>query len=303
MSVHWSTPRGGYGAAMKSDVDFLGLAALDDPSRFSFRVENHLARMDGRLYGGTAIAVSMVAAELVTERETVWMTTQFVATAPANEDISVDVEVLAAGNRANQVRVTGTDSGGDIMFASLGTTGHRRTDGLEGVFEAMPTVASPGDSDPTANLFAKVLENVGITDPPPLPANLGFTAAIEFRVPEVSSHPDPGPGRMCAWVRRRGREPVTPAMVAYMADVMPLSIAHATGVVGGGISLDNSIRVGSFVESEWVLLDLRPHMVSGDYGHGAVHAWSEGGQLLATASQSASMMRFDMGKVPWESRD
>ena len=66
-----------------------------------------------------------------------------------------------------------------------------------------------------------------------------------------------------------------------------------------GTSLDNSIRVGEFVDTEWVLLDLRPHLAAGDYGHGTVHVWSEDRRLLATASQTASMMRFDPADPPW----
>lgn len=289
----------GYGAPMQRDVEFLGLRTEGDDGRYSFGVEDRLARLDGRLYGGTAIAVSMVAAELLTGRATVWMTTQFVATAPANERISVQAEVLASGRRASQVRVTGTDSHGETMFASLGATGDRKQGGLEGVFEVMPTVSAPDDSEVMGNLFEGVLRKAGYTDIPPIFEGKGFGTAIEFRDPEVEHHPDAGPGRVCVWVRRRDRQGVTPAMVAFMADMVPLSVAHACGVVAGGISLDNSIRVGSFTETEWVLLDLRPHMASGDYGHGAVHAWSEDGQLLATASQSASMLRFDLDDSQW----
>lgn len=285
---------------MDSDVLFLDLEAVDDAGGFAFTVEERLARLDGRLYGGTAIAVSMVAAELVTGRDTVWMTTQFVATAPGNERISVRAETLAEGHRASQVRVTGTDTAGATMFASLGTTGIR-TEGMEGVFEARPVVSPVEDSQHVENLFESVLRNAGYEEVPPMPDSNGFLSVIELREPNVESHPDPGPGRLCVWVRRRDRQPVTAAMVAFMADMVPLSVAHAVGVVGGGISLDNSIRVGSFTDTEWVLLDLRPHMVSGNYGHGAVHVWSEDAKLLATASQSASMMRYDLVNTPWPS--
>jgi acyl-CoA thioesterase len=104
------------------------------------------------------------------------------------------------------------------------------------------------------------------------------------------------------WVRRRDGVPVTPATVAFMADMVPLSVAAACGVVAGGISLDNSIRIGEFDETEWVLMDLRPHLAVGGYGHGAAHVWSEDGRLLATASQTASMLRFDVGDAPWARR-
>jgi acyl-CoA thioesterase II len=288
---------------MSSDTEFLGLTAADGPGRYRFRVQNHLARLDGRLYGGTAIAVSITAAELVSERTALWMTTQFVSTAPAEAEISVLAEVLAPGRRTNQVRVTGTDESGAVMFASLGATGHHRTDGLSGTFEHAPDVTPPDESEPRDGPFTTMLRNAGIEGVPPLPQHLGFNAVVEFREPEVRTHPDPGPGRLCMWVRRRDGAPVTPATVAFIADMVPLSVAHGCRVVAGGISLDNTIRIGDFEPSEWVLVDLRAHFAAGDYGHGAAHVWNEHGRLLATAGQSASMLRFDLSSAPWARRD
>ncbi|MCX7619300.1 MAG: thioesterase family protein [Acidimicrobiales bacterium] len=279
---------------MQSDAEFLGLRPGDEPGHYHFRVENHLARLDGHLYGGTAIAASITAAELLSERPALWMTTQFVSTAPPGADIKVTAEVLAPGRRTNQVRVTGTDAAGDVMFASLGATGHHRAEGLKGVFENAPTVDPPDASEPS-NPFAVLTRRLGIDNPFPLPSGgSGFAAVIEFREPEIRQHPDPGPGRLCLWVRRCDRAPLTPAIIAYIADLVPLSIAAACGVMAFGISLDNSIRIGAFDETEWVLVDLRPHLAVGDYGHGAAHLWSQNGRLLATASQSASMRTVDI---------
>lgn len=285
-----------------SDADFLGLRSGDVPGRFHLTVENHLARHDGRLYGGTAIAVSIAAAELVTGRHAVWMTTQFVATAPPGEDITIDAEELAPGRRTSQVRVTGTNPAGEVMFASLGATGVHNEDGLTGTFENAPVVEPPGEATPFHSPFELMARQFPDLPLPDVPLGIGFTAVIEFRVPEVRSHPDPGPGRLCVWARRRDGAPITPALVAFIADMVPLSVASACGVMGRGISLDNSIRVGSFEPTEWVLVDLRPHLAAGDYGHGVAHLWSEGGHLLATASQSASMRRFDpaeLADLPW----
>jgi acyl-CoA thioesterase len=283
---------------MTTDAEFLGLTPADGPGRFHFTVTDHLARLDGRLYGGTAIAVSIATSELVSERPATWMTTQFVSTAGAQEQIAVHAEVLAPGRRTNQLRVTGTDASGQVMFASLGATGHHRVDGLVGTFDHAPRVRPPDSSDLRDGPFSTMLRNAGIEDPPPLP-DRGFHSVVEFREPEVLEHPDPGPGRVCMWVRRRDGQPVTPATVAFMADMVPLSVAHGAGVVAGGISLDNTIRVGRFEPTEWVLVDLRAHMAAGDYGHGLAHIWSESGALLATASQSASMFRFDAEDAPW----
>lgn len=285
---------------MTSDADFLGLRALGPDGRFAFTVTDHLARLDGRLYGGTAIGVSIAAAEAVTGRGSLWMTTQFVSTAPADARIDVHAEVLAPGRRTSQVRVTGTDESGDVMFASLGATGHHRDDGMAGVFENPPTVSPPDDSKQWATPFAGMLRAAGI-DPElaTMPTDRGFATAIEFREPTVLDHPDPGPGRVCLWVRRRDLADASPATVAYMADMVPLSVAHACGELAGGISLDNTIRVGRFEPTQWVLIDLRPHLAVGDYGHGAAHIWSESGHLLATASQTASMMRFSLDPAAW----
>jgi len=284
---------------MSSDADFLGLTATDDPGHYRFSVENHLARLDGRLYGGTAIAVSIAASESVSDRSALWMTTQFVSTAPAHEEISVHAEVLAPGRRTNQVRVTGSDSNGEVMFASLGATGHRRDDGLSGTFEHAPEVSPPDRSEERSGPFAAMLRNAGVEMEVPMPRDVGFNRVVEFREPTVASHPDPGPGRLCMWARRRDGTPPTPAILAFIADMVPLSVAHGCGVVAGGISLDNTIRIGSAVASEWVLVDLRAHLATGDYGHGAAHVWNESGELLATASQSASMIRFDLDDAPW----
>jgi hypothetical protein len=45
------------------DREFFGLRESADPCRTTFVVGPHLARFDGALYGGTAIAVSLAAME------------------------------------------------------------------------------------------------------------------------------------------------------------------------------------------------------------------------------------------------
>lgn len=276
---------------MRSDVEFLGLQGREDrPGHFTFTVAEHLCRLDGALYGGTAIAVSVATAELVSDRHAVWMTTQFVSTVGKGTEVAVHAEVLAGGRRTNQVRVTGTSPTGDVVFASLGATAHHRPDGFAGQFVTRPEVAGPDDVDPGVSPFRHVTSD---GEPP----RIGFTAAAEMRAAPVA---DAVPGRVCLWVRRRDRTPITAAVAAYLADMVPMGIAQALEVMAGGISLDNTIRIGDVPETEWVLLDIRPHLVAGSYGHGVVHVWSEDGQLMATASQTASMFAFDPENPPWK---
>ena len=95
------------------------------------------------------------------------------------------------------------------------------------------------------------------------------------------------------WMRMRDGEPLTPARLAFIADMVPVSVMRACGLTGAGTSLDNTLRVGPIVETEWVLLDLRPHFAHGGYGHGDAFLWSESGVLMATGSQSSTMLLFD----------
>lgn len=283
---------------MQKDADFLGLEPGAGEGRFSFVVEDRLTRLDGRLYGGTAIAVSIAVAEQTSGRQALWMTTQFVSSVAMGAKVGVHAEVLAPGKRTNQMRVTGTTDGGDVVFASLGATGHHREGGLAGEFEHCPTVAPPSEAERWESPFAGLLRAAKIElDLPAEPMDRGFNTVVELREAKVIHHPDHGPGRMCLWMRRRDREVITPAMASYLADVVPMSVGKACGVAAGGTSLDNSIRIGSFVASEWILLDLRPHLAAGDYGHGAAHIWSEDGHLMATASQTASMFRIDAARL------
>jgi acyl-CoA thioesterase len=281
---------------VRSDDDFLGLTTAGD--RSSFVVVERLARLDGRLYGGSAIAVSIATAEQRTGVTALWMTTQFVSTVELGAVVDVQTDVLAAGRRTNQVRVTATSETGDVVFASLGATGRHRPDGLTGVFERAPTVTPPDEAEAWKNPFSGIAKAAGL-DHHELPLRrVGFSVVVDMRQPEVLDHPEPGPGRVCLWVRRRDGAPITPAVASYLADMVPMSVAHALGVVAGGTSLDNTIRIGSFVDTEWVLLDLRPHLAAGGYGHGVANIWSEDGHLLTTASQTAAMRPFDVADIP-----
>lgn len=282
-----------------SDTAFFGLVH-DDPAHARFRVVEHLSRMDHRLYGGTAIGVSVTTAEHLTGRSALWMTTQFVATAASESEVHVHTEILAPGKRTNQVRVTATTDQGHVVFASLGATGPLDQGGIEGSYDRAPVVGTPDDAEPWSSPFSGMAEAAGI-DPSVLaiPPRTGFTEAIELRKAAIIEHPDPGPGRTCVWARRRDGVPITPAVASFVADMVPMSVARAVGRITTGTSLDNTVRVGAFRPSEWILLDLRPHFAAGGYGHGLVHVWDESGALMATASQTASMKPFDPDNAPW----
>jgi acyl-CoA thioesterase len=263
------------------DHALLGLQPAG-PGRASFVLTPPLARFDGKLFGGTAIAAAVALAEVETARPALWTTVQFVSgDTSVGDRFDCTTEVLAEGKSAAQVRVTAHVDGREI-FCALGATAHRKAGRIEAAFASFPSVPSPDEAPPFQL---------------PLPAAMRAAAAKALRNIEMRSAP-PLPGtstpksHLTLWARVPG-SPATPAVMAYLADMVPLSIARAAERAGGGTSIDNTMRFAGDTAEEWVLLDLDPHLASGGYGHGGLLVWSPGGELLATGGQTASLMLFD----------
>jgi acyl-CoA thioesterase-2 len=258
------------------DLVLLGLEFDPDGRRSRFELVPGVARHDGALYGGTAIAVSVAAMEAATGRPSLWITTQYVATAALSDVIECTTEVLAAGRNVTQAQVTGRLRD-EVVFVSVGSTATPRQDGLEGQYQQMPIVQPP---EATGEMAFGGGRPGGFQ---------GFISQVEYRLAVVEDS-EPSPPHLAFWSRIRGGRPATPASIAFVADMVPGAIARAAGFVGGGASLDNSLRFGHIPDGEeWILLELRAHMAVGSHAHGSVHVWSRHGQLLAVGGQSANM--------------
>jgi acyl-CoA thioesterase len=260
---------------LPSDLALLRLTFESDPGQGHFELVPALARLDGALYGGTAIAVSIVAMEAVTGRGALWITTQYVATATLGDVISLTTDVLARGRNVTQVQVTGR-LGDRVLFVSLGSTATPRAGGLDGQYQRMPDVTPPGDGGPVV---------IGLRQPDHF---AGFTQQVEYR--QARPLEDVGsPAPFMLWARLIDH-PLTPAGIAFLADMVPPAIAYAAGKVGGGASLDNNLRFGPFpADPEWVLLEVRGEMAVGGHGHGSAEIWAPDGTLLAVGGQSTNM--------------
>jgi acyl-CoA thioesterase len=269
------------GRTRAPDHELLGLVS-DGPGQASFELTRPLARFDGKLFGGTAIAVAVALAEVETARPALWTTVQFIAgDTTLGDRFHCTTEVLAEGRSAAQVRVTAR-VGGREVFCALGATAHRKSGRVEGSFERFPSVPPPDDASPFRL---------------PIPAALQAEASKALRNIEMRNAP-PRPGsaapadHLTLWARVPGN-PATPAVMAYLADMVPLSIARAAQRAGGGTSIDNTMRFSGAESDEWILLELDPHLASGGYGHGGLLVWSPAGELLATGGQTASLLLFD----------
>ena len=265
-----------------ADLALIPFAIGPDRADAHFVLTPDLTRHDGALYGGTGAAASVMMMEAATQRDAVWVATQFVAQARAGERIDLVAHVLAAGKRIAQVHVIATVDD-RIIFTALGATALPRPQGLTGQYDDMPRVTPPEHSAPLhrgAALSAL--------------AERGFNRNLEFREATFEA---PQPRAMALWARLTGPgRALTAAGVAFVADMVPGAIARSAGKLGGGFSLDNALRFATVPETEWVLLHLRGDVASHGYGHGSFAAWSREGVLLATGSQTASMTHVFEGE-------
>ncbi len=266
------------------DVALLGLDVAADGQSGRFELRRGLVRHDGALYGGTGLAVAHAAKEAATDRPLHRASTQFVGQVFLGRTIEWSVERLAVGKRAAQLLVRAT-AGDDVVFVAIGSTGTPAEDGLTGQYVEMPKVGGPEAAPPRTSSL------------PMDPSPDSWTLLAELREAEVLR--DDGP-TVAFWARRRDGGALTPAALAFVADMVPLSVARAAGKMGAGSSLDNSMRFrGGVADTPWVLLALEGDFAHGGFGHGSLRMWTQDGALVATGSQSASMRYlFEPGQLP-----
>ena len=254
---------------------WLGLEPAEGPGRYSFTLTHSLARFDGKLFGGTGLAIAVAALEAETGRGALWLTVQFVGSADLGERIDCHVEVLASGRSTSQVRFTAT-VGDRLVLAALGATAQQRDDGFGARLGRMPEVSAPEESPPLELGFPVSLEVISRQGP--------FAMADYRRATGAAA----AAGADLVWARMRTVRQ-SRSTVAYLADFVPSAVVRAAGRVGGGTSLDNSIRFGPAVPpgTDWLLIDNDPYLADNGYVHGGARLWSADGVLLGVASQTA----------------
>ena len=264
-----------------ADLALIPCELTPSRDRGSFELTPELCRFDGALYGGTGVAATVMAMEAATQRDALWVVTQFVAQTQVGARIDWEVQTLAPGHRVSQLSVVARVDG-SVLFCGLGATADPRPDGLEGQYLPMPEVAPPDECPP-------------LTHGPGTPAlrDRGFNRNLEYR--EAEAVGDGAAGNVMLWARRTDGAPLTRAGLAYLADMIPMAVARAAGKLGAGFSLDNALRFAAVTPTEWVLLALRGEVAAAGYGHGSLTAWATDGTLVATGSQTATMKAvFDL---------
>lgn len=256
---------------------------------FRLDVRNDLCTPFGFLYGGSGIAACVEASERTTGRPLQWITTQYVGSPLPGDVVDIEVTVAADGRATTQTQVTGSVDG-KVVLASVAAHNVRDA-GDEQAFAIMPSVPPPAESQ----LFDDIFDTR--TDGGPTSFFDFFERRIALGKFAQGAFGEPQTDGLAMWVRLLGEQTGSPATQGFVADIGPLAVCAALGLMPGGTSLDNTIRVVDPRPSEWVLLEVQADGFHRSVGHSTARLWSDDGRLLGLAQQSA-IVRTSHHRLP-----
>jgi acyl-CoA thioesterase len=263
---------------------FLGMEPVGDQLHWRLDVVPELTTPGNFLFGGCGLGAALVALEAASGRPTVWSTAQYLSYAPTGSVLDLSVTLAAEGRRITQGRVVGYAGDTEILTVNAAVG---RPAGLElgGVWVTAPKVPGPEACPP------RRLPDFGAAS---------IFDRIEVRVAKgrtfeeiTTGPPAPGDADSALWARVPGHLEPSAATLAIIGDYVTGGVSQALGQRVMGRSLDNTLRVVQLEPTEWVLCDIRIQALVGGYAQGVGYLWSEGGSLLATASQSMSVRLWE----------
>jgi acyl-CoA thioesterase len=256
--------------------EFFALEQVGDDHHWRMEVRPGLCTPGNFLFGGCGLGAGVVALEHASKRPTIWATSQYLAFAPTDSVLDIEVILSAEGRHVTQGRAVASVDGREILTvnAALGT-GELE---LDEVWVTAPSVPPPLECPP--RVLPKLFRN-SILD------------SVEVRVakgrPMAKFDGTPGDADTALWARVPGHLEPSAGTLAIFGDYVAGSAGQPLGRHIMGRSLDNTIRVVQLARTEWVLCDIRMHALVGGMGQGMAFLWSEDGILLGTASQSQTV--------------
>jgi acyl-CoA thioesterase II len=265
---------------------FLGIQPSHNPFRWHLPVTPGLSTGGGFLFGGCGLGAAISALEGTSGRPCVWATAQYLSYAKPGEVMDIDVTVAVEGHQITQARAVGHVGNREILTVNA-ALGIRPID-AHGQWARFPEgVPQPDDCRPRQS-FHQVDES--IMD------RLDTRIAKGRFWDEMDG--EQGDGHTLMWAQvPEVLDDMSATTLAILGDFVPMGVGQALGRMGGGNSLDNTLRVCRLVPTRWVLLDIHVDGVEHGFGHGTVHMWSDDGTLLAVASQSCIVRFFDPEKL------
>lgn len=267
-----------------STREFLGLERAVEDRQWRLPVTERITGgRRGSLFGGAGLAAGIVALEEATGKPVVWATGQYLGTMEPPVVLDLEVQLPAVGRSVTQARVRG-HLGDQEIITIVGAAGRRR-EVVRGVWDRMPDAPHPDRCAPARDVLERECVHAHV-DTRLARGMFGFVGSGEVS------------GDERAWVWTRMPEVChDAAAVALMADYMAAAVGNAVGRMAYCTSLDNTIRFAAPMSAEppapgedWVLCDTRIEFVGNGFAHGTCLMWSMQGDLLATASQSMTVL-------------
>lgn len=225
------------------------------------------------LFGGVGLGAAVTALERTLESPVIWATAQYTSFAQLDTTVDFDVHEVNAGKNLSQARVVAHIHDREILVVSA-ALGKREGPSDQWL---IPEPAPSPENCPKINHWRNQT---------PLAARLE-KRLIEGRFPDGNPITGRGKsGRLRLWIRSSENIPVSAAFLAVVADFAVDATSNAMGRYCGGNSLDNTIRFGPIVPSEWLLCDLEIEAIHSGITHSQMKIFSQDGILMASASQS-----------------
>lgn len=268
------------------------LERTDDPTRYTWTPSHLLLTPARTLQGGAGLGAATAAMAAAAGRPVIWATAQYLSFAAGTDPVHLDVTIEVSGHNTTQARCVVRRDGTEILTTHA-ALGHRDLE-FRGEWCAPPEVPDPEDC-PGFRFFERGRGHMGdLAD---------FRLARGRQLDDIEARGGRGDGTFALWVRCwQGDRPVTVPDLAFIGDFMPLAFADAMGAPYAGNSLDNTVRVGDLVATEWVLLSAHVQQVVNGFGYGRAELWAEDGTLLGEVSQTAVLRLHsrirDAGRPP-----
>ncbi|MDO8389552.1 MAG: thioesterase family protein [Actinomycetota bacterium] len=247
------------------------------PGRFTWEPSPLLFIPAGTLQGGAALGAAAEAMSQVTGRPLVWATGQYLSFAALGGEITFDVVVEVSGHNTTQARCIVSKSGSEILTVH-GALGSRQME-HSGVWARMPNVPHPDDC-PEYDFFPRGNGDIGDFTDVRLARGRQFADLDGTRTD----------GNFVVWLRvGAGVHQTSVAELTFVGDFMPLGFANVLGQPYTGRSVDNTIRMGQLVPTEWIMVSVHVNQIVHGHGHGHANLWAQDGTLLGQVSQTAGM--------------
>jgi acyl-CoA thioesterase len=258
-------------------IDHFTLTPSDEPLHFTWTPSPLLLTPATTLQGGAGLGAALAAMEAATRRPVIWATAQYLSYAAGSAPTDLDVTIEVTGHNTTQARCVMSRDDKEILtaHAALG----RRDHNLDAVWDTFPAVPPPDDCE-HYRFFERGAGHMGDL--------LELRLALGRQLDQIEDGVRGGDGAFALWARCwEGNRLASVADLAFIGDLMPLGFAEAIGARYAGNSLDNTIRVGTLVRTEWILLSVHIQQIANGFGYGRAELWADGGALLGQVSQTA----------------